>query len=100
MMAVMEFHAFIQHVGLTKSGAASEVVLCWEEMCQQSEDIKRIFMTMKASSKKRCRASLKYFFKVQDYMRAYREQHTPGSELEKAVKQIKSHHCVCALNCK
>ena len=36
----------------------------------------------------------KYFRKVREIMRAYREGHTPGRELEMALKQYKSHRRV------
>ena len=36
----------------------------------------------------------KYFRKVREIMRAYREGHTPGQQLELALKQYKSHRRV------
>lgn len=39
----------------------------------------------------------KYFRKAREYAKTYREGHAAGPEVEKALKQYKSHHCVSEL---
>ena len=87
MMVVMVFDTFMQRFGLTKRGAASELA----RLLDKNEKTIRKCTVVPALESISINLIRKYFRKARDYMRAYREGHASGKELEKAVNKYKSH---------